>query len=567
MLDWRDNDNLARVRAYRQLPAAGHDQGSGLYKLLRNIKFKWSLAIAAVLFGPIICGEAASSPVHIVVHADKAGATINRYVYGQFAEQLGRGIDGGIYVGQKSSISNTRGFRNDVLAALRDLHVPLVRWPGGCFAENYHWRDGVGPEGRRAKQVNYWGGTIENNRFGTHEYFGLLDLIGADAYVNANVNTGSPREASDWLEYMTGNRETTIASLRKANGHRKPWKVAVLGIGNEAWGCGGHVSANYYADQFNQFATAIHPQPEARPLLVAAGDNGNASGSTTEFTEVLAKRALPRLDAIAFHYYSTLENGKDTATGFGEAGWIEILASALKIDGMIQKLDAVLTSAENDAAKLRPDMPKKSVGLFIDEWGTWHKPTPGTNPGFLVQENTLRDTLVAAVSLNIFHKHADRVRMTAIAQMVNVLQAMIQTDGSKLLLTPTYYVYRMYRPFQDATSLPLEIDSGIYSYDKWAVAQVSASAARGKEGQILIALANLDPNRSADVEIALAGTANLEPAGELLTASAMDAHNSFAQTNLVRPVRFDAFKTDGKGIAAVLPPKSIVVLTFRPRKN
>ena len=442
------------------------------------------LALAAVAL-PALAQQASSAS--LTIHADQPGPQVNRQLFGQFAEHLGAGIYGGIWVGEDSKIPNTRGYRNDVLQALRDLKVPVVRWPGGCFADEYHWRDGLGPKDKRTVRINTnWGGVPDGNEFGTHEFFDFVEQIGADAYVNANVGTGSPAEAAQWLEYMTGDQDTTLVKERTANGRDKPWKVAVYAMGNETWGCGGNMRPQYYADQYNRYSTFMKTAQNPPPVMLASGDR---DGSATDFTSELMKNRRTRMDAISMHYYTTLGPtwfNKDTATGFNEAGWIRVLANTLKMDGYIKKHDQIMTATEKKAAA-SPNGPKGKVGLYIDEWGTWYKPEPGSNPGFLVQQNTIRDAIVAAANFNIFHKHADRVQMTSIAQTVNVLQAMVLTDGPRMLLTPTYHVFHMYKPFQEATSLPLDIKTATYAYGKESVPQVSASAARS--------LASCDPVR------------------------------------------------------------------------
>jgi len=524
----------------------------------------WSCVGAAlIMFAAAAPAQAAPSmQTSVTIRADRPGAAINKYVYGQFSEMLGTGIYGGIYVGEDSRIPNTRGLRNDVIAALKDLKVPLVRWPGGCFADYYHWRDGIGPKDKRGVQINGWGDVTDNNAFGTHEFFDFVEQIGADAYINANVGTGTPKEAADWLEYMTGTQDTTLVKERKANGRDAPFKVAVFAMGNETWGCGGNMRPEYYADLYNRFATFMRTPQRPGPVLLASGDR---SGSATDFTTVLMANRRAPMDAISMHYYTILGPqwpDKDTATGFSEAGWINTLASTLKMDGYIKKHDAIMTAAERKAAA-SPEGPKKKVALYIDEWGTWYKPEPGSNPGFLVQQNTIRDAIVAAANLNIFHKYADRVQMTSIAQTINVLQAMILTDGPKMVLTPTYHVYHMYRPFQDATSLPVSIKTATYKYGKWSVPQVSVSAARTKDGAIVIGLANLDPHRSAPVSAAIAGLDGGQVTGELLTADAMDAHNTFDNPEAVHLVAFDGAALKGNRLAVKLPPMSVVVLQIR----
>jgi len=529
----------------------------------RNMKNWRSAYLAAALllaaFSEFALMAAESPETTVTIHADRPGAIINKNVYGQFSEHLGSGIYGGVFVGEDSPIPNTRGFRNDVIAALKELKVPMVRWPGGCFADEYHWRDGIGPRDKRPIRINTnWGGVPENNAFGTHEFFDFVDMIGADAYVNANVGTGSPQEAAQWLEYMTGEQDTTLVRERRANGRDKPWKVSIYAMGNETWGCGGNMRPEYYADLYNQYATFMKTQPGAMPELLASGDHDDQ----TVFTTALMTHVRSRMDAISLHYYTILgprwEN-KDTATGFTEAGWMNTLANTLKMDGFIKKQDAVLSDFE----KARSGRQSRKMGLYVDEWGTWYQPEPGSNPGFLVQQNTLRDAVVAAANFNIFHKYADRVRMTAIAQTVNVLQAMILTDGPKMIRTPTYHVFHMYTPFQDAVSLPLEIRTEEYRYDQWSVPQVSASAAKAVDGSIVIGLVNLDPRRTASVSAAIEGARIAQITGEILTAEEMDAHNTFENPNALHPEVFTGARMDGSRLEVALPAKSVVVLKLK----
>jgi len=515
--------------------------------------------LAAMLAGAMGAGVALAA-TDITIHADRPGAVINKYIYGQFSEHLGSGIYGGIYVGEDSKIPNTRGIRNDVVAALKELHVPLVRWPGGCFADEYHWRDGIGP--KRVTRINTnWGGVPDPNTFGTHEFFDFVEQIGADAYVNANMGTGTAAEAAQWLEYMTGDQDTTLVKERKANGRDKPFKVSIYALGNETWGCGGNMRAEYYADQYNQWATFMKTAQKPAPLMLASGDR---SGDWTDFTKVLMENRRAPMDGISLHYYTYLGPkwpDKDTALGFSEKGWINILARTLKMDGFIKEHDELMSAAEAKTAAA--DGPKKKIGLYIDEWGTWYKPDPGTNPGFLVQQNTIRDAIVAAANLNIFHKYADRVAMTSIAQTINVLQAMLLTDGPKMVKTPTYWTFYLYKPFQEATDLPIDIKTDNYSFGGFTVPQVSASAAKTKDGAIIIGLSNLDPHKTASISAALAGVKGTKITGEVLTGEAMDAHNSFDKPDAVHPVAFKGAKLTGGKLTATLPAKSVVVLTIR----
>ncbi len=519
----------------------------------RTIK-NWITAIGICLLSvsvPISFVSAAG--ISVEIDGEKPGAVINPNIYGQFAEHLGRGIYEGIWVGEDSKIPNIRGYRTDVVEALKAIQVPLVRWPGGCFADEYHWRDGIGPREKRPVKVNtHWGGVEETNAFGTHEFFEFAELIGAQTYVNGNLGTGSPQEMAEWMEYITSDTRSTLANERRRNGRDKPWKLDYFAIGNESWGCGGHMRPEYYADLYRHFATFLKAPHGSRPKLIASGGNDN----DTVWTDVLSRQIKGNMDAISFHYY-TLPTGiwqnKGAATGFEEQEWISALRNTLKMDDFIRANKRVLD--KND--------PEKHLGFYVDEWGTWYSPQPGRNPGFLYQQNTLRDAVVAAVNFNIFHAHADRVHMTNIAQMINVLQAMILTDKEKMLLTPTYHTYGMYAVFQNATSLPLKIKhQKKYRFGKMNVPALSASAARGKDGKLYVALVNLDPNQSQNIDLSLKGTSVTEAQGQVLTAAAMDAHNSFSAPETVKPADYRVVAKSGK-LTLKIPAKAVVVVAVK----
>ena len=505
----------------------------------------------------ILCAAAAAAParaaraaaVALTVRANAPGAKIDRHIFGQFSEHLGRGIYGGIWVGRGSSIPNTRGIRNDVVAALKALHVPVVRWPGGCFADEYHWRDGIGPRSQRPVRINtHWGGVTESNAFGTHEYFDFLRMIGADAYITGNLGSGSPQEMADWVEYITSDSDSTLAQLRRRNGAERPWRLPFFGIGNEAWGCGGNMRPEYYADLFRRYATFVRDHAPKGIELVASG----AHDDDYHWTDVVMARAGAYMDALSLHYY-TIPTGnwqhKGAAYGFGEGEWASTLQAAERLDRYISGHAAIMDRYD----------PQKRVALFVDEWGTWYDPQPGSNPGFLYQQNSLRDALVAAITLDIFQRHADRVRMANIAQMINVLQAMILTRGSQMILTPTYDVFRMYVPFQGATYLPVTIESPSYRYGSIVLPAVDATAARDPSGTIHLALVNLDPHHAATVSARIEGARARAASGEVLTASAMDAHNTFAHPDAIGPVPFRGRDEHGT-LVFRLPPKSVAVV-------
>ncbi|RFP17842.1 alpha-N-arabinofuranosidase [Duganella sp. BJB488] len=494
----------------------------------------------------------AAAEIGVSIEAAKPGPVISKYVYGQFAEHLGTGIYGGLWVGPDSAIPNTRGWRNDVVAALKELHVPVVRWPGGCFADQYHWRDGIGPRAGRPVRINTnWGGVDEDNAVGTHEFFELVEQLGADAYVNGNLGSGTVQEMAEWVEYLTAGGKSSLAALRARNGHPAPYKVAFLGIGNEAWGCGGNMQVEQYAREYQRYASFVHPASGNTQFIAAGGHDDD-----TSWTDHLSSKVQGRLDGISFHYYTSPgadSKGKYGATGFDESRWIATLRQTQRMEGFI---------ADNVARMDQHDKQNK-LAFVVDEWGTWYDAEEGSTPGFLVQQNSLRDALVAALNFNIFHAHADRVRMTSIAQMVNVLQAMIRTDGGRMVLTPTYHAFRMYVPFQDATSVPVRLASNPqYSHGGVGIPAVSASAARGRDGRLHLALVNTNPGAVAEVAVDIDGARAVSASGTVLTAGAMDAHNTFDAPETVKPAPFSATARGGR-LVMTLPAKSIVVVAVQ----
>ena len=502
---------------------------------------------SAVVAAALVGGTPAQAQIKAsaTIDTNTAGVRIAPEIYGQFAEQLGSGIDGGIWVGEDSTIPNIRGYRRDVVEALKRLHVPVVRWPGGCYADIYHWRDGIGPRAKRPVTINTtWGNAEQRNQFGTHEFFDFAELIDARAYLTVNVGSGSIAEARDWVEYVTSDSQSTLAGQRRANGRGAPWKIEYIGIGNESWGCGGNFKAEEYATVMRQYAGFLRSGPK----LVAVGP----AGADVHWTEVLMN-SRDSFDAIAPHNY-TLPTGrwdnKGPATGFSENEWRATFAETRKMEPLIEGNEAVMDKVD----------PERKVALAIDEWGTWYDPSPGSNPAYLVQDNTLRDALVAATNFHIFHRHVRRVRMANIAQMVNVLQAMILTDGPKIALTPTYYAFLMYQPFQGAAALPVTVASSDYGSGAARVPAVDVTAARNAGGTISIGLINVDPNQRAEVQLAFAGKTAGAVQGQVLTATRMDSQNPIGGTELVRPVGFNGARWHDGKLRVEMPAKSLVVL-------
>ncbi|WP_339265986.1 alpha-N-arabinofuranosidase [Paenibacillus sp. FSL K6-1330] len=488
----------------------------------------------------------------ITIHSDVSKGKINRNIYGHFSEHLGRCIYEGIWVGEDSPIPNTEGIRNDVLEALKQLNIPVLRWPGGCFADEYHWKDGVGPRENRKQMVNtHWGGVVENNHFGTHEFLRLCELLGCEPYISGNVGSGTVQEMSEWVEYMTFDGVSPMAAWRQENGRVKPWNVKYFGVGNENWGCGGNMRPEYYADLYRRYQTYVRNYGDNKIYKIACGPNVD----DYRWMETVMREAHPFMDAISLHYYTIpgeFWTGKGPATGFSEQEWFTTMKKALHMDELITRHSAIMDQYD----------PNKRIGLIVDEWGTWFDVEPGTNPGFLYQQNTIRDALVAGLTLNIFHEHNDRVVMANIAQVVNVLQSVVLTEGEKMILTPTYHVFDMYKVHQDAERLATNYSGVDYEMDGEKIPQVSVTASKDQAGKIHVSLCNVSHTEQSDVTIQLRGL-NGEVSkivGQQLASDSLDAHNTFESPETLRPTTFHAFEQERDVLRAKLAPMSVTVL-------
>ena len=515
---------------------------------------RYLFMVAAVLFIPRVLP--AQSPMNtMVVHADAAKDTINRYIYGQFAEHLGHGIYGGLWVGENSSIPNTRGIRNDVVGALKKIHVPAIRWPGGCFADEYHWKDGIGPRADRPKMVNSnWGGVTEDNSFGTHEFMDLCEQLGCQPVICGNIGSGTVREMAEWVQYLTSDGDNPMTALRRKNGREKPWKVKFWCVGNETWGCGGIMSADHYANELGRYSFFLKNYGPNALYKIASG----GLERDYDWTETLMKKwkgtdgwLQPYMSGYSLHFYTVNDwNRKGSATEFAENDWFTTLAKTMAMDTLVTRHGEIME--KYDA--------QKKIGLIVDEWGNWFDVEPGTNPGFLYQQNTLRDAMVAAVNLNIFHKHCDRVKGASIAQMVNVLQAMILTKDKEMTLTPSYYVFKMYAVHQDAVLLPVDLQCASYSNGERSIPALSVTASRDREGKIHISVANLDPSKAQNLRCELKGTAGANVTGEIITAATINAYNDFGKPETVNIKPFSGAQLQNGILTAALPAKSIVTL-------
>ncbi len=489
----------------------------------------------------------------IVLQSDKGKDMISKNIYGHFAEHLGHCIYGGFYVGDNNSkIANKDGVRLDVIAALKKLKVPVLRWPGGCFADTYHWKDGIGAKDKRPSMLNVWWGNVkEDNSFGTNEFLNMCELLGAEPYLSGNVGSGSPQELSDWVKYVNHpNGSSPMPDLRLQNGRPNPWHVKYWGIGNEAWGCGGNMKPEYYANVYRQYATFMNNGNE-KIYRIASG----ASDADYNWTEVLM-RDIPHnmLDAVALHHYSIINWAKKgPSTNFTEEEYFSIMQSALQMNELVEKHSAIMDKYD----------PKKKVALVVDEWGGWYEVEPGTNPAFLYQQNTMRDAMIAGTTLNIFNNHCDRVRMANLAQIINVLQSVILTKEEKILLTPTYHVMEMYNVHQDATMLPITLNSNDYTMGKEKLKAISASASLDKNGLTHISLVNIDANKEQEVNINISGANYASVTGRILTSDKLQNYNSFENPDKIKPVIFNQAILSKNSLKLKMPPFSVIVLELK----
>lgn len=510
--------------------------------------------IVSTLFIASLLPLTAQENVSVTIHANQEGQKINKEIYGQFAEHLGSCIYGGLWVGENSTIPNINGYRKDVFEALKNLQVPVLRWPGGCFADEYHWMDGIGPREKRPKmQNNNWGGTIEDNSFGTHEFLNLCEMLGCEPYISGNVGSGSVEELAKWVEYMTSDGDTPMAKLRRENGREKAWKVKYLGIGNESWGCGGNMRPEYYADLYRRYAVYCRNYDGNNLYKIASG----ASDYDFNWTKVLMDNVGHRMNGISLHYYTVKgwQGSKGKATVFSNDEYYWTIGKCLEIENVIEKHCAIMDEKD----------PKKEIGLMVDEWGTWWDEEPGTIRGHLYQQNSMRDAFVAALSLNVFHRHTDRVKMANIAQVVNVLQSMILTNNKgQMVLTPTYHVFEMYKGFQEATYLPVDVSCDTMSVgDNRTIPVVSASAAKQKDGTIILSLTNVCLDKQQEVSLNIDGLKATTADGRILTCKNITDFNDFNHPEQVKPEPFKGAKIKGNTMKVVIPAKSIVVLNIK----
>ncbi len=525
------------------------EQSPGIYFKLHKTMI---LRLAFILFLVSSFTVSAQEVTRISVQTNGGQHIINKNIYGHFAEHLGRCIYEGFYVGEDNDvIPHTNGVRNDIIAALRELKVPVLRWPGGCFADTYHWMDGIGSKGERPTIVNqWWGGVTEDNSFGTHDFLNLCEAIGAEPYLAGNVGSGQVKELADWVTYVNHEGVSPMADLRRANGREEPWNVKYWGVGNEMWGCGGNMTPEFYANLYRQYSTFMTDWSNSSKLFrIASG----ANVADYHWTEVLM-RDVPKhlIEGVALHSYSFVEwNDKGSATDFDEAQYFSTMQTALKMEELVTKHSAIMDQYD----------PEKEIALIVDEWGGWYNVEEGTNPGFLYQQNTMRDAMIAGTSLNIFNNHADRVRMANLAQTVNVLQAVILTEEEKMILTPTYHVMKMYNVHQDATLLPVNLSgNNTYEFKGKKLPAISASVSKNADGIINASLVNIDATERREVELLVPGGGKVS--GTMLQSENLQDFNSFDSPNKITPQVFKDFKQKGDKITLTLPPFSVVVLSI-----
>ncbi|HZY80274.1 MAG TPA: alpha-L-arabinofuranosidase C-terminal domain-containing protein [Cyclobacteriaceae bacterium] len=502
----------------------------------------------------LLAATVAYSQNTITLNADAGKEKISKHIYGHFSEHLGRCIYGGFYVGEDNKlIPNTKGVRNDVVDALKKMKIPNLRWPGGCFADTYHWKDGIGPKDKRATIVNtWWGGVTEDNSFGTNEFLNMCELIGTEPYISGNVGSGTVQEFADWIQYTTFDGVSPMSKLRAENGREKPWNVKYWGVGNEAWGCGGNMTAEHYANVYRQFATYMNSyNRNNRIFRIASG----ASDDDYHWTEVLM-RDIPHnlLDGVGVHHYSVIDwRKKGSATNFTEEQYFQTMKKALQMEELVTRHATIMDKYDKD----------KKVAMMVDEWGGWYDVEPNTNPGFLYQQNSIRDAILAGATLNIFNNHADRVKMANLAQTVNVLQAVILTNEEKMLLTPTYHIMEMYSVHQDATLLPIDLKTADYTFGSDKLQAVSASASKDAAGVTHISLVNIDANKAQDVSIDIRGAKLSAVTGRILTSDKLQDFNSFEQPNKIKPGAFKDASISNGILKTKLPPHSVVVLELK----
>ena len=505
--------------------------------------------------------------VEIIVRPRQAGATIASHIYGHFVEHLGGVIYDGIWVGRDSTIANVDGIRKAFIDDMKAISAPNVRWPGGCFADGYHWRGGIGPSNRRPRTYNYWQTNthdgvrgFETNQFGTHEFMRLCRLTGAEPYLAGNVGSGTVQEFHDWVDYCNAAPGTlSLADQRASNGATEPFNIQYWGVGNESWGCGGDMTPQEYAQRYRQFVTQF--PAHVRPFLIATGPRGHSAdrdiGWTRGFFEAMQEGRRSRVDGFSLHFYTDFRQTRFKAATFTPKQWYSVLLKGIGIERAI--LDNWKIMGQFDA--------EHRTKLVVDEWGNWYPPGEEVAPGFTIsQPITLRDGLHTALTFDIFNRHADKIAMANVAQTINCLHSLFLAHEDTFVRTPVYYVFRMYQPHMNGNLVPIEVggsDQTVTAEEGTArMALVYGSASVNAARVLTATLTNPSVEASVQARLRLEGAQAIEVTGQVLTHADRQAANTFATPANVSlaPVRATV---DGQGVRVTIPKQAVVSLSIR----
>lgn len=502
-----------------------------------------------------------AADVEIEISPNQPGSVINPHLYGHFIEHLGGVIYDGIWVGQNSRIPNVGGIRKQFIDDMKRIGAPNLRWPGGCFADGYHWRDGIGPAAKRPRTYNYWEFRMpagkhatETNQFGFHEFMQLCRAIGAEPYLAANVGSGTPKEFHDWVSYCNAPAGTeSLADERAANGARDPYRIKYWGVGNESWGCGGDMKPGEYATQYRQFVTQFPIYVE--PFLVATGPRGHSRDMDLEWTrgffQGMQGGHRSAVHGFSLHFYSDFRNNKTRVADFKAPDWYSVLLEGLRTEKVIESHWEIMGKYD----------PEHRTKLVIDEWGVWYQPGEEIRPDYILsQPVTLRDALHTAITFDIFNQHTDKIEMANVAQTVNCIHSLFLALEDKYTRTPPYYIFEMYRPHMGARLAPMEIrgEELTVSAQEGAVKMpplIGSASIREKRLTVTITNPSIDAPVTARLRLA-GGASAVEGRGVVLTHDDMRARNSFQNPDEVRPASLPV--NVGKGEITVLLPKQAV---------
>jgi alpha-N-arabinofuranosidase len=500
---------------------------------------------------PALAREADS---HVEVLIDEPIATIAPEIYGHFTEHLGTVIYDGIYVGEDSKIPNQHGLRSELIEKMRAIKAPVVRWPGGCFADSYDWRDGIGPRAQRPRRTNFWTDAYPDalktqnipqvydpNTFGTADFVRFCKLCGAEPYIAANVRSLTPLDFDHWVEYCNSPRgTTTLAETRAADGSADAFNVRYWGVGNESWGCGGNFDPEDYAIEFKRFTTWV-PSYGVKLRLVASGPNSDEQAWTRGFFNKLYHgQPSPNphdVWGLSVHHYAwnlsrgkteDWDAGKGDALNFAPVDWYELCREADRMEKIV--LDHWTALGEFDLGH--------HVRLVVDEYGPWYRPGTEYSPEQLLgQQITVRDAVVTALTLDTFNRNADKVGMAACAQLVNNLNALFLSHGDKFTTTPNFNVFEMYAAHQGGTAVRTEFSSPEVRYDRdgkpatfWGL----KGSASMKEKSLVLTVVNPDVSQPREAEIVLRGATPASAKAWVLTDTDIHAHNTFDQPDRVK---------------------------------